>query len=219
MSMYLALLGAPGSGKGTQTELLSTELSGLFKFSTGDIIRSEIRNNTDLGQAVSSFLTQGKLVPDEVIIKLFEKTITDDVLLSGIVSDGFPRTKNQALSFLKKFSNQKYPLIVLSFDIELDQLMNRLLGRRICSSCNAVYHTLTKPPKVENICNSCGGSLIVRADDNYESIKVRFNEYQNEIQPIKDVLAPYIVSVDASRDTLDVLNSVKSVLSPYFKSA
>ena len=219
MSVYLALLGAPVSGKGTQTDILSRYIPDLFRFSTGDIIRSEIKKGTVLGKNVSSYLSEGKLVPDSVIVKLFEKSITHDVLNSGIISDGFPRTKAQALSFLNVFLNKKCPVVILSFDINLDQLMGRLLGRRICPNCNSVYHVDTKPPLLSGICDYCDHvELVKRDDDNELSINVRFNEYQKEIQPIKEVLAPYIVSIDASLDTVAVSDVVKEKLAMYLKT-
>lgn len=219
MSIYLALLGAPGSGKGTQTDILSQRLPELFRFSTGDIIRSEIKKGTELGRSVSSFLSHGKLVPDSFIVKLFEKTVTYDVLNSGIISDGFPRTRDQALSFLKVFSNNKYPIVVLSFEINLNHLMGRLLGRRICPNCSTVYHVTTKPPLLVGFCDYCDHvALVQRQDDHELSIKVRFDEYQKEILPIKEVFSPYLISIDASLDFVSVSDLVKNRLSMHLKT-
>jgi len=213
MSFYISLLGAPGSGKGTQSEYIIKAFPSLFRFSTGDIIRQEIRNESELGLRVKHFLSEGKLVPDDVIIELFENSISEDILNTGILSDGFPRTVGQAESFLRVFSNKRFPIVVLSFDIELDELMDRLLGRRVCTSCSAVYHLRNKPPKQEGICDVCGASsLVQREDDNETSIKTRFDVYQNEITPIKEVFSPYLVSIKANQDPLQVFQLVKEQL-------
>jgi len=185
--MRLVLLGPPGAGKGSLATLLKDNL-GLLHISTGDMLREEMKNGTSLGQEVKRYVEKGELVPDQVVIKLIENRISDDKLMDkGYMLDGFPRNKQQAESLDLILGNINKSLdYVVYLEANLEVILSRLTGRRVCKSCGALYHMKNKPPKQEGVCDSCGGEVYQRADDNEETIKNRMEVYLESTIPMVD---------------------------------
>ena len=181
--MYIIMLGAPGSGKGTIGAEICNEF-GLKHVATGDIFRNEIKNQTDLGKKASEYISQGKLVPDEITIAMVESNIKD---LQGVLLDGFPRTTDQAEA-LKRFmeENNKDLVAVINLNVPDDDIVKRTSSRVICpnKSCGASFNTVFMPPKVEGICDKCGSKLIKREDDNPDTIRDRLQIYHDQTEPL-----------------------------------
>ena len=182
--MRLILIGAPGVGKGTQAIKLCERL-GLPHLSTGDIFRSHMRYESDLGRKVKSFISKGRLVPDEIIFEIVLHRIELDDCKEGFVWDGFPRTLKQAMYFdellnVKKSKIDKAINLVVSEEI----IVTRMTGRRICESCGASYHIVYIPPKQLGSCDLCQGSLVHREDDTDETVKQRIEIYHAQTEPI-----------------------------------
>jgi adenylate kinase len=204
--MNLIFLGPPGSGKGTQASMLAVEL-GLSHISMGDILRQEIKQETEVGKEAASFLKNGQLVPDDVVNKIAIKAVGKSGL-KGFLLDGYPRTKYQA-EFLGK--NTKIDKVVY-IDVPKDDIVKRLSGRIVCKACGAVYHVKTKPPKQNGICDACGGELYVRNDDKEETILKRFEVYAKETEPLVKYYGDRLVKIDGAGTLQDVFSSIKSSL-------
>ena len=186
MAKVYVLAGPPGSGKGTQAKLLAPKLK-VPHISLGDLLREAVRSGTEVGKLAKSYLDAGKLVPDSVAIKVAEEAVTKKECKNGFVIDGFPRTLEQAKLFDALLSKLKFDLSkVLYIDIPLKEILKRLTGRRSCRNCGAVYHLMFKPPKVENVCDICGGELYQRKDDTEDVIKVRYGVYEKQTEPLVD---------------------------------
>ena len=183
--MKLILLGAPGAGKGTQAELLCEKL-GIPQISTGNIIRSEIKSGTELGNRVKSIVESGALVPDSLVIALLKNRVAQDDCASGFLLDGFPRTVPQAEALDEmKIEIDK----VIDIEVSDEDITARLSGRRVCEKCGASYHVEHKPPKTEGVCDRDGGRLIIRKDDEPATIRDRLNVYHQQTEPLKDYYA------------------------------
>lgn len=182
--MTLVLLGAPGVGKGTQAKLLSEGLA-IPHISTGDILREEIKNNTELGKKAKSYLESGELVPDSIVNQLVEKRIKEPDTVKGFVLDGFPRNLEQA-SILDGILTRNERTIDLVIYLTASQriILERLTGRRVCRQCGANFHVKNMPPKKEGVCDSCSGELYQRPDDNAATIENRLNVYLGKTKPI-----------------------------------
>ena len=180
--MNLVLMGPPGAGKGTQGELLSKKL-GIDTISTGLMLRTAIKEGTEVGALAAKYINDGKLVPDDVIVAIVKERLSQDDVKNGFILDGFPRTVAQAEALTA--SGVKIDK-VLSLEVEDEKIIERLSSRRECSGCGTPYSTIYKKPAVEGVCDNCGAELIQRADDNPETIKNRLNVYHNETEPIKD---------------------------------
>ncbi len=213
--MRLVLLGPPGAGKGTLAALLKESLK-VAHISTGDILREEMKNNTRLGLEAKQYIENGKLVPDEVVTKLIESQLKNDTgLKNGFMLDGFPRTTQQAKDLDRILKGLKEPLdYVLYLESTLSVIIQRLTGRRVCRNCGALFHMKNKPPKKEGICNSCGGPLYRRADDNEETIRTRMDVYLKNTMPIIDYYEAQgaLRKVDADKDA----EKVQAVLMKIF---
>lgn len=179
--MKLVLLGAPGSGKGTQAEKLSS-LLGIPTISTGAIIRAAIKDKTEMGQKAESYIAEGALVPDEVVMNIIKDRLFMDDCKDGYILDGFPRTIPQA-----EAAEQLGIGIDKALDIVVpdDKIVARLSGRRECKACRTPYHVAFNPPKEEGICDKCGGELIRRADDDPETVQKRLSVYHNQTEPLE----------------------------------
>lgn len=208
----IIFLGAPGSGKGTQASRLCEEF-GFLKISTGDLIRAELGKDSALGRSLKSIVESGALVPDEIMIELFKQTIISSNTRNGLVLDGFPRTVDQAISY-KKLSKEMAlgEPIIFYLNVSLESLFDRLLGRLTCSSCQAIFHTTTCPPKIENKCDKCGAELIKRADDTREVIKNRFEVFENQIKAVLEFYSNSVHHIDAQKDSESVYAELVSVL-------
>ena len=178
--LNLILLGAPGAGKGTQAELISKRYE-IPAISTGAIIREEIASESELGLKVREFTSTGQLVPDAVVIDIIKNRLAKDDCKNGFILDGFPRTVPQAEA-LDQMGVQIDAAI--SLEVSDAAIEERMSGRRTCMKCGATYHVKANPPKVEGICDKCGGSLYQRADDNEETVKNRLNAYHSQTEPL-----------------------------------
>ena len=183
--MKLILLGAPGAGKGTQAEKIC-EKYNIPAISTGNIIRAALANGTEMGLKAKSFMDAGQLVPDEVVIGIIQDRLKEDDCANGFILDGFPRTIPQAQA-LEDMGIEIDKVV----DIEVpdEKITARLSGRRVCEKCANSYHMIYKFPKVEGICDACGGKLIQRKDDAPETVKARLVEYHAMTEPLKDFYA------------------------------
>ena len=178
--MKLILLGAPGAGKGTQAEILSKELN-IPTISTGNILRAAMKNGTPVGLKAKEYVESGRLVPDEVIIGIISERLAEADCKEGYILDGVPRTIPQAEAMEKAGIEID---AALSIDIEDAVIIDRMTGRRLCSECGASYHTKAHPPKVEGVCDLCGGQLTTRKDDAPETVKARLEIYHAETEPL-----------------------------------
>jgi len=175
------VLGQPGVGKGTYTEILVRKYK-IPRISTGDMFREEIKKNTKLGNKVKNYVNSGGLVPDEITIPILLKRLGKKDCKNGFFLDGFPRTVPQA-EMLEKFIKIDK---VLNFVASEKEIIDRLSGRRVCRKCGSIYHIKNMPPKLEGVCDKCGGELYQRADDIPETIKVRVKEYLEKTKPLTD---------------------------------
>ena len=183
--MKLILLGAPGAGKGTQAEILSKKL-GIPTISTGNILREAIKNQTETGLKAKQYMDNGQLVPDDVIIGIVRERLSQADCAKGYILDGMPRTIPQAAALEE--SGVHFDAVV-SIEILDEVIESRMTGRRVCGSCGASYHITANPPKVENVCDECGGALTIRKDDNPETVKNRLAVFHAETEPLKDFYA------------------------------
>ena len=179
--MNVVILGSPGVGKGTDAKILS-EKYNIPRISTGDLFREAIRDETDLGKKIKDYVSRGDLVPDETTIELVEERLERDDCKNGFFLDGFPRTVAQAEA-LEKFKKIDK---VLDFVASDWVIMSRLGGRRTCRKCGAIYHIKEIPPKVEGICDLCGGKLYQRSDEAPQAIKNRLRVYHEKTEPVLD---------------------------------
>ena len=180
--MKLILLGAPGAGKGTQAEIIS-EKYNIPTISTGNIIRAALKNGTEMGLKAKSYIDAGNLVPDEVVIGIIKERLAEDDCKNGFILDGFPRTIPQAEALDKMgFEIDR----ALSIEVDDAEIIKRMSGRRVCGKCGASYHTEFKKPEKEGICNVCGGELVIRKDDEPETVMNRLKVYHKQTEPLKD---------------------------------
>ena len=184
--MYIILLGAPGAGKGTQAAIVAQELS-LVHLASGDLFRQALEQGTKLGNEAKSYMEKGMLVPDEITIQMVLERMSAPDCASGAILDGFPRNLQQAESLDKTLAQQAKAIDkVVYIKVSEGQLLKRLGGRWICRKCQTPYHEIDSPPKVEGICDKCGGELYQRADDNAQTVKKRLGVYFAETAPLID---------------------------------
>jgi len=180
----VVLLGPPGAGKGTQAKLLQDEF-GAVQISTGDILRKAVADQTALGQQAAGFINSGALVPDGVIVNLVAERLKEPDCARGFLLDGFPRTIPQAESLDEILKNAGQNLnCVLSVQVAQDIIVERLAGRRTCRQCGALCHVVFNPPKVEGVCDRCGGELYQREDDQEQTIANRLQVYEKQTAPL-----------------------------------
>lgn len=178
--MYIVMLGAPGTGKGTIGKILSNDLN-LVHISTGDIFREQINKETELGKKIKEYIESGALVPDDVVIETIKTRLLEQDVENGAILDGFPRTAMQAEA-LKEFLKENRPnakRVAIQLDVPDDEIIKRIVNRLICTNknCGAIYNKETKPPKKDNVCDVCGCELKRRDDDNEETVKKRLEIY------------------------------------------
>lgn len=213
--MNIFIMGAPGSGKGTFSSRIKDEFN-LNHISTGDIFRSNIKNETELGLQAKAYTEKGLLVPDEItnnMVKDYLSQLTDKK--NGYLLDGYPRTLEQAKAFEEMTKGTDLAVdIVLAMDVAFDELTRRITGRRTCKECGEIFNIYSKPSKEEGVCDLCGGQLTQRKDDNEESLKIRLDEYAKNTEPVIAYFEEKnIVShVDASKSMDAIWEDVKEVL-------
>ena len=180
--MNLILLGAPGAGKGTQAEVICNHL-GIPAISTGNIIRAALKNGSELGIKAKSFMDEGKLVPDSIVIDIIKARLLDPDCKKGFVLDGFPRTVPQAIALEEMGVKIDKAIEIYVAD---EKIIERMSGRRVCEKCGASYHILFKPSKDGVTCDIDGAKLIIRRDDAPETVKERLHVYHEQTEPLKD---------------------------------
>ena len=178
--MKLILLGAPGAGKGTQAEILSRMLS-IPTISTGNILRAAMKNGTPVGLQAKAYVESGKLVPDDVIIGIVNERLAEPDCKNGYILDGMPRTIPQAEALEQAGIDID---CALSIEIADETIIDRMSGRRTCKDCSQTFHIVSNPPKVEGKCDKCGGELIMRSDDNPDTIRERLAVYHKQTEPL-----------------------------------
>lgn len=212
--MKIIMLGAPGAGKGTQAKKIA-EKYGIPHISTGDIFRTNIKNGTELGKKAKTYMDQGLLVPDELVVDLVVDRVQQKDCTKGYVLDGFPRTIPQAESLdaaLRKFDQTVD--FAIDVDVPDENIIRRMSGRRACVNCGATYHVMYNPPKAENICNTCGDKLVLRDDDQPETVKKRLDVYHAQTQPLIDYYtgSQVLQQVDGTMDMEDVFKAIITIL-------
>lgn len=208
----IIMLGAPGAGKGTQAIRLS-EMHGLPQISTGDLFRENLKNNTPLGQKAKSYMDQGKLVPDEVVLDMLFDRLANPDCKKGYILDGFPRTIPQAEA-LDKHLKKNTRVIALSIEVSDDVILERLTGRLTCEKCSTPYHKTSFPSQKEGICDKCGGNLIQRKDDTEAVIKERLSVYHAQSEPLKDYYQKQerLIYIDGSLTKEQTINQIDKSL-------
>ncbi|MBZ9690101.1 adenylate kinase [Clostridium sp. M14] len=182
--MKIVLLGPPGAGKGTQAKSISNRYS-IPHISTGDIFRKNISENTPLGMEARSYMDKGLLVPDEVTINMVKDRLQEEDCLSGYLLDGFPRTVAQAEALNEFLENRNEQLdTALLIDVPSEFILDRMTGRRVCTSCGASFHIKFNPPTIDGKCNLCGSDIVQRKDDTVETVKERIDVYDKQTQPL-----------------------------------
>jgi len=184
--MRLILLGPPGAGKGTQAKMLKEKFS-IPQISTGDMLRKAVSNDTELGNRARAYMSDGQLVPDNIVIELIKEKIKESDCAGGFILDGFPRTIVQAEKLDETLAEMKLDIdAVLDFEVDAQELIVRLTGRRSCSNCGAMFHDETRPPEKSGVCDCCGEELYQRPDDNKQTILKRLEVYESETAPLKE---------------------------------
>ncbi len=202
--MKLILLGAPGAGKGTQAEVLCKDL-GIPTISTGNILRAAIKAGTPTGLKAKSYIDSGALVPDEVIIGIVSDRLSEPDCAKGYILDGVPRTIAQAEALEK--AGIRFDAVV-SIEISEEEILRRMSGRRVCESCGSSYNVQSLPPRVEGVCDNCGGKLIQRKDDTPETVRERLKVYHRETEPLVGFyeergLLKRVASADSREETTE----------------
>lgn len=208
--MKLILLGAPGAGKGTQAEKICEKLH-IPTISTGNIIRAALKNGTEMGLKAKAYMEAGQLVPDEVVIGIIKDRLKDDDCKNGFILDGFPRTIPQAQALVDMDIDIDK---VIDIEVPDEKIIARMSGRRVCSKCANSYHMEYKKPKVDGICDACGGELVQRKDDAPETVLARLEEYHEMTEPLKgfyDKLGKLKV-VEGQEDVSDTTSLVFAAL-------
>lgn len=212
----LIFFGPPGAGKGTQAAIYA-KLHGLEHLSTGDLFRANLKNETPVGLLAKGFMSRGVLVPDEVVCQMVrEHLLAQENGFGGFILDGFPRTLDQARTLSKDLDRMNRPLTgVISFEIPMELLLERLTGRLTCRSCGSIFHKKNRAPAVAGRCDRCGGELYTRADDTEEACRERLRVYDRETRPCLDYFRGEGVPVwelDANRAVEDVTLALENVL-------
>ena len=212
--MKIIMLGAPGAGKGTQAKMIA-EKYGVPHISTGDIFRANIKNQTELGMEAKKYMDEGKLVPDELTVKILLDRVAKEDCANGYVLDGFPRTIPQA-EVLTEALEKLNDAVDYAIDVDVpdENIVKRMSGRRACVNCGATYHIVHIPPKTENICDKCGSALILRDDDKPETVLNRLKVYHDQTQPLIDYYTKkgILRTVDGTKDMKDVFEDIVKIL-------
>ncbi len=214
--MRLVLLGAPGAGKGTQAKKL-VEKYDIPQISTGDILRKAVADGTPLGKEAKSYMNKGELVPDSVVIGLVKERLAQDDCKKGYILDGFPRNTAQAETLDNVLEAMNSPItIALSVDVDKNDLMKRLTGRRTCKGCQQMYNIHFSPSKKEGVCDKCGGELYQRDDDKEETIKNRLDIYEKATAPLIEYYGNkgVLKSVEGVGSIDDIFTKICSLLKP-----
>ncbi len=217
--MRLVLLGPPGAGKGTQAKELSKR-HGLVHVATGDIFRWNVKHETELGKIAQSYMEKGDLVPDDVVVRMVVERL--ERIEGGFILDGFPRTVPQAVALEENLEKLERPLTAaVYFHIEEEIAVKRISGRRSCSNCGTPYNVEFDPPRVEGVCDVCGGELVQRADDREETVRRRFEVYEQSTTPLRHFYAErdLLREIDADGEGEEVARRLEDSLDLPARSA
>ncbi len=212
--MNLLIMGPAGSGKGTMSEKIANKFN-IAHISTGDMFRAAISNQTPVGVEAKSYIDEGKLVPDDVTNRMVKERIMMDDCDNGYLLDGYPRNLAQAHAFNEVAYQIDKPLdFVINLTLDYEVLVDRITGRRLCPDCGAIYHIKSNKPKVEGICDVCGGKLYQRSDDTEEKLKVRYDEYLNQTEPVIEFYREQglVHDIDADQPIEDVWKAIEEFL-------
>ena len=212
--MKIIMLGAPGAGKGTQAKQIADKYQ-IPHISTGDIFRANIKEGTELGTKAKTYMDQGLLVPDELVVELVADRIAKDDCKNGFVLDGFPRTIPQAKALDEALAKMGEKMdYAVDVDVPDENIINRMGGRRACVNCGATYHIVNIPTKVEGICDKCGKEVILRDDDKPETVQKRLQVYHEQTQPLIDYYTKegILKEVDGTVDLNDVFAAIVTIL-------
>lgn len=212
--MQVIFMGLPGAGKGTQAERIVDKF-GIPHISTGDIFRAAMAEGTPLGLKAKEYVDKGQLVPDEVTIGIVRERLSRPDTEKGFLLDGFPRTVPQAEALDQALEEMKRKIdVVIHLDVNRDALLARLTGRRICRSCGSTYHVVFNPPRVEGVCDKCGGELYQRADDTVETVATRLDVNIKQQEPLLQFYKAkgLLHSVDGDADIDEVFEQISSIL-------
>ncbi len=213
--MKIVMLGVPGAGKGTQAKKIAAKY-GIPHISTGDIFRANIKENTELGTKAKEYMDQGLLVPDELTLSMVMDRFAQPDCANGYVLDGFPRTIPQAEALKNALSakNEKMDYAV-NVDVPDEKIIDRMSGRRACVACGGTYHIVYNPTKVDGVCDSCGGKLILRDDDRPETVGKRLKVYHEQTQPLIEYYQTegILREVDGTKDVEEVFEDIITVIS------
>lgn len=211
----LVFLGPPGAGKGTQSARIVEDYK-IVQISTGDILRSAVKEGTELGKLAKKFMDEGKLVPDEVIIGIVRDRLKQKDCENGFILDGFPRTIPQAVSLdaMLKDDLNTHLTHIISLEVDDRIIIERLTGRRTCRGCGKIFHIKYNPPKKDAVCDFCGGELYQRDDDKLETIQKRLNVYHEQTSALKDYYksSGKLYVIDGSKNVQDVYGQIKGIL-------
>jgi adenylate kinase len=212
--MKLILLGPPGAGKGTQAKML-TERFSIPQISTGDILRAAVKDRTPMGLKAKQYMDAGGLVPDEVVVGIVRDRLQEADCINGFILDGFPRTVAQADALQTSLEEMDKVLDrVISLDVDAEALVKRLTGRRTCKDCGRGYHIKFDPPRVDALCDICGGSLFQRDDDQEETIRKRLQVYADQTSPLISYYrdADVLIELDGMQPIPQVQEKMLSLL-------
>ena len=212
--MKIVMLGAPGAGKGTQAKRIAAKYE-IPHVSTGDILRANVKGETELGKKAKEFMDQGLLVPDELVTDMLMDRIAQPDCTKGYILDGFPRTIPQAESLKEALAKQGDRLdYAIDVDVPDENIVKRMGGRRACLGCGATYHVEFNPTKVEGVCDACGEKLILRDDDKPETVQKRLNVYHEQTQPLIDFYgdAGILKTVDGTMEMDRVFEAIVQIL-------
>ena len=217
--MRIVLVGPPGAGKGTQANFIASHLT-IPRISTGDIFRSNVANNTELGVKAKEYMNRGDLVPDEVTVAMVRDRLAEDDAQPGFLLDGFPRNVPQAETLKKILAELDTRLtVVVELVVDEEEVVRRLSGRRTCRQCERVWHVVYDPPTHEGVCDDCGGELFQRDDDKEEVIRHRLEVYKTQTAPLVAFYADegILVGIDAAGPVEEVTTRALGALRPYVR--
>ncbi|WP_066712872.1 adenylate kinase [Clostridium sp. Marseille-P299] len=212
--MKIIMLGAPGAGKGTQAKKIANKY-GIPHISTGDIFRANIKNNTELGKKAKEYMDQGLLVPDELTLSLIMDRFSQADCENGYVLDGFPRTIPQAEALTNALKEAGEAIdFAINVEVPDENIVARMSGRRACVNCGGTYHVVFNPTKIDGVCDTCGGELVLRDDDKPETVAKRLNVYHNQTKPLIDYYAKLDVlkEVDGTKEVSEVFEDITAIL-------